>query len=49
MLAEAWNQVRPCGWGMLIVGPDEVGHPAVVERLARAAGVADDFEFCGAL
>ena len=49
MLVEAWNQVRPCGWGMRIVGPDEAGHRADVERLARAAGVADDFEFCGAL
>ncbi len=49
MLVEAWNQVRSCGRGMRNVVPDEAGHRADVERLARAAGVAGDFEFCGAL
>jgi glycosyltransferase involved in cell wall biosynthesis len=49
MLVEAWAKVRPSGWKMQIVGPDEAGHLAEVEELVRKAGLEADFEFTGPL
>jgi glycosyltransferase involved in cell wall biosynthesis len=49
LLVEAWAKVRPCGWKMKLVGPDEAGHRAVVEALIREAKLEADFEFIGAL
>lgn len=49
MLVEAWAKVRPAGWKMKIVGPDEAGHLAEVKSLVREAGLEADFEFTGAL
>ena len=49
MLVEAWARVRPIGWKMTIVGPDEAGHLSEVEALIREAGLQVDFEFTGAL
>ena len=49
MLVEAWAKVRPPGWKLKIVGPDEAGHRAEVESLVRKAGLAADFEFTGPL
>jgi glycosyltransferase involved in cell wall biosynthesis len=49
MLVEAWAQVRPVGWKMRIVGPDEAGHRAEVEALVCKAGLEEVFEFTGAL
>jgi len=49
MLVEAWAKVRPAGWKMRIVGPDEAGHRAEVEALIRKAGLEADFEFAGPL
>ena len=49
MLVEAWARVRPVGWEMKIVGPDEAGHQSEVEALIREAGLGADFEFAGAL
>lgn len=46
-LVDAWGMVRPAGWRMLIAGPDEDGHRAVVEERIRAAGLMADFEFVG--
>lgn len=46
-LVEAWRLVRPAGWRLLIAGPDEDGHRAVVEQRIRAAGLTDDCEFVG--
>jgi glycosyltransferase involved in cell wall biosynthesis len=49
LLVEAWAKVRPSGWKMKIVGPDEDGHRAEVEALIRQAKLEADFEFTGAL
>lgn len=49
MLVEAWAKVRPDGWRVRIVGPDEAGHRAEVERQIRDAGLAAEFHFTGAL
>jgi glycosyltransferase involved in cell wall biosynthesis len=49
MLVEAWTRVRPAGWKLRIVGPDEAGHQAEVESLIRKAKLEADFEFTGPL
>ena len=49
MLVEAWARLRPKGWKMKIVGPDEAGHRAEVDVLVREAGLEADFEFTGPL
>ena len=49
MLVEAWARLRPEGWKMKIVGPDEAGHLAEVESLVRDAGLEGEFEFTGSL
>ena len=49
MLVEAWVKVRPPGWKLKIVGPDEAGHRAEVEALVRRAKLEADFEFTGPL
>lgn len=48
LLVEAWDRVRPDGWRMMVVGPDEGGHSAEVERLVARAGLQDSWEFCEA-
>lgn len=49
LLVEAWSRVRPPGWKMKIVGPDEAGHRSEVEALVQQRGLASDFEFIGEL
>jgi glycosyltransferase involved in cell wall biosynthesis len=49
MLVEAWAKVRPEGWKMLIVGPDEAGHLAQVQELVQRAGLGGEFVFTGPL
>ena len=49
MLVEAWARVRPAGWKLRIVGPDEGGHRGEVESVARRTGVATSVEFIGEL
>lgn len=49
MLVEAWAKIRPAGWKMRIVGPDEAGHLAEVKALIRQAGLEAEFEFAGPL
>lgn len=49
MLVEAWARIRPTGWKMKIVGPDEAGHLAEVEALIHQAGLDGMFEFAGPL
>lgn len=49
MLVEAWAKVRPVGWRMRIVGPDEGGHRAEVEAMVQKAGLGAEFEFVGPL
>jgi glycosyltransferase involved in cell wall biosynthesis len=46
LLVEAWARVRPEGWRMKVVGPDENGHVAVVKALVQRAGLAETWEFC---
>lgn len=48
-LVEAWKKVRPKGWKMRIVGPDESGHLAVVQQSIREKGLESDFTFSGFL
>lgn len=49
MLVEAWSRVRPAGWKLRIVGPDEAGHQAEVENVAAKTGIAGVVEFVGEL
>jgi glycosyltransferase involved in cell wall biosynthesis len=49
MLIEAWAQVRPNGWRLQIVGPDEAGHRAEVETAVSAAGLHEVVSFVGPL
>lgn len=49
LLVEAWAKVRPAGWKMKIVGPDEAGHLEEVKALVRQAGLDDVFEFTGSM
>ena len=48
-LVDAWRIARPAGWTMIIAGPDEGGHRAVVEERIRGAGLESDFQFVGAV
>jgi glycosyltransferase involved in cell wall biosynthesis len=45
MLVEAWAKVRPEGWRMRVVGPDESGHRAKIRSLVDRAGLADQWIF----
>ena len=49
MLIEAWSRVRPPGWRLVIAGPDEAGHQAVLEAAVAAAGLAEVVSFTGAV
>ena len=49
MLVEAWARVRPDGWFLQIVGPDEAGHRAEVEKAVCAAGLNEVVSFVGPL
>jgi glycosyltransferase involved in cell wall biosynthesis len=49
LLIEAWAKVRPKGWCMEIIGPDESGHRVELERQIAAAGLKNEFRFLGAL
>ncbi len=45
LLIEAWRQVRPANWRLLIVGPDELDHANHCRALARRMGVEGAIEF----
>jgi glycosyltransferase involved in cell wall biosynthesis len=45
ILVEAWRRVRPRGWQMIIVGPDEGGHRQEIERLVRDAQLDNAWSF----
>jgi glycosyltransferase involved in cell wall biosynthesis len=47
LLVEAWAKVRPAGWRMKVVGPDEGQHAALVKTLVQQAGLAEAWEFTG--
>jgi len=46
-LVEAWSQLRPAGWRVVIAGPDEDGHCAAVRAAVRAAQLDEVFTFTG--
>lgn len=45
MLIEAWANVRPANWKLRIVGPDEAGHRAELERQVRTANLTSSVSF----
>lgn len=47
MLIEAWARVRPAGWRLCIVGPDEAGHQKQVEAAVASAGLGNVVSFVG--
>jgi glycosyltransferase involved in cell wall biosynthesis len=47
LLLEAWAHVRPPGWRLVVVGPDEGNHTGECRVLAAALGLAKDVEFRG--
>ncbi len=49
LLVEAWGRVRPQGWKMLLMGPDEAGHRKEVEAAIAKHRLGDVFEFLGEL
>ena len=49
MLVEAWSQVRPKNWRLVVAGPDEAGHLSEVTSLAAARGLAMDISFPGSV
>lgn len=46
-LVDAWQQLRPQGWKLVIAGPDEGGHGAVIQQKILAAGLAGQIELVG--
>lgn len=46
-LLRAWADLRRPDWLLRIVGPEEVGHLAECESLARALGISSEVEFIG--
>lgn len=47
MLVDAWAQVRPAGWLLQLVGPDEEGFRAQLEAQIAAAGLTRDIAIAG--
>jgi glycosyltransferase involved in cell wall biosynthesis len=49
LLLQAWGQLRPAGWRLVIAGPDQQGHAAAMEGLARSLGIAERVTFVGSV
>ncbi len=49
LLLEAWAKVRPKNWSLQVVGPDEGGHRAELERLVAGLGLTEMVRFSGSL
>ena len=49
LLIEAWRQLRPKGWRLVLAGPDEAGHRAELEAQIAKANLGDCIEFAGPL
>lgn len=45
MLIDAWAKVKPEGWRMRVVGPDEDGHLHELKQRVEAAGLSDCWDF----
>lgn len=48
-LVAAWSQAKLPGWRLVVAGPDEGGHRAVVEAAVARAGLAPSVLFTGAV
>ncbi len=48
LLLDAWADVKPAGWQLVIAGPDEDGHQAELETHARRLGL-DEVLFVGSV
>jgi glycosyltransferase involved in cell wall biosynthesis len=46
-LVEAWNMVRPPNWKMVVAGPDECGHLAIIKERISDYNLDSVFEFVG--
>lgn len=46
-LVQAWAQVRPEGWELVLAGPDADGYRAEVERAVQELGIAAETRFTG--
>jgi len=44
-LVQAWSTIRPKGWRLKIVGPDENNHLDEVKQAALTAGIIGDIDF----
>ncbi len=42
LLVDAWARLKPDGWRLRVVGPDEAGHAAEIRHAATAGGIAKD-------
>jgi glycosyltransferase involved in cell wall biosynthesis len=49
LLLQAWARVRPSGWKLRLVGPDEDGHQIELEALVGKFGLSEVVEFTGSL
>ena len=47
LLVEAWARVRPQGWKMRVIGPDELGHRAEITGMIHSAGLDDAWSLEG--
>jgi glycosyltransferase involved in cell wall biosynthesis len=47
MLIDAWARVRPAGWQLKIVGPEEAGHRAALENATATIGLREAISFAG--
>lgn len=49
MLIDSWAKIRPQGWRLQIVGPDEGGHRAEIESLIHSKGLTEVVQLTGPL
>ena len=49
LLIEAWAKVKPTGWRMRVVGPEEAGHLSELKELVVKAGLEESWQFEGPL
>ena len=49
LLLEAWSRIRPPGWKLRLVGPDEAGHRLELEHLVKQLCLTESVSFTGPL
>jgi glycosyltransferase involved in cell wall biosynthesis len=47
ILLDAWAQIRPAGWRLVIAGPDADGHAADLDRRIAAGGLRESVQLIG--